>query len=192
MLSFCILRPSYQLLCCPPVCVVQDIQLHYFSRDDSTTHSFVPYYLHSSIQEAKSQPIPPKTLYRSGEYVEDTVRVHIFTKQRPFVFAKPSTRVRYFSYGRHLAQVSLPDMSSTMSSPLPLNRRRLSLATNNCLEQDLSRAVMASPRPKFALSTDTNSSVTQPPPPPPSPVGFPASFENWSLHQPEGSRTVCT
>ena len=79
----------------------------------------------------------------------------------------------------------------TMTSPLLDDRRRLSLSSSDTLSQDLSRAILASSRPKFSLSIDTKAIVQQPAPPPPSPVGFPASMDEWSNHE-EDDRRMCS
>ena len=78
----------------------------------------------------------------------------------------------------------------TMTSPILEDRRRLSLSTSDTLGQDLSRAILASSKPKFSLSIDTKSIVQQPAPPPPSPVGFPASMDDWPNHE-EDDRRMC-
>ncbi|KAL2055419.1 hypothetical protein ABVK25_004227 [Lepraria finkii] len=75
-----------------------------------------------------------------------------------------------------------------MTSPVPQDRRRLSVASSDTLSQDLSRAILASSRPKFSLSTDTRPIVQQPAPPPPSPVGFPASTDRWPNCEQEDRR----
>ena len=79
----------------------------------------------------------------------------------------------------------------TMTSPILEDRRRLSLSTSDTLGQDLSKAILASSKPKYSLSIDTRSIVQQPAPPPPSPVGFPASTEDWPNHE-EDDRRICS